>query len=47
MQPDGLDLKGYDVHLPQGSRVSVSVCGIHHDEDIYPAAHNYEPFRFV
>ncbi|RBR26695.1 uncharacterized protein FIESC28_00478 [Fusarium coffeatum] len=47
MQPTGLDLKGYDIHLPQGSRVSVPVWGIHHDEDIYPAAHNYEAFRFV
>ena len=47
MQPAGLDLKGYNIHLPQGSRVSVSVWGIHHDEDIYPAAYNYEAFRFV
>ncbi|KAJ4012028.1 hypothetical protein NW766_007329 [Fusarium irregulare] len=47
MQPAGLDLQGYDIHLPQGSRVSVPVWGIHHDEDIYPAAHNYEAFRFV
>ena len=47
IQPAGLDLKGYDIHLPQGSRVSVPVWGIHHDEDVYPAAHNYEAFRFV
>ena len=47
MQPSGLDLEGYGIHLPQGSRVSVPVWGIHHDEDIYPAAHNYEAFRFV
>ncbi|KAI6753944.1 hypothetical protein HG530_013120 [Fusarium avenaceum] len=47
MQPAGLDLKGFNIHLPQGSRVSVSVWGIHHDEDIYPAAYTYDAFRFV
>lgn len=47
MQPAGLGLKGFNIHLPQGSRVSVSVWGIHHDEDIYPAAYTYDAFRFV
>jgi cytochrome P450 len=47
MQPAGLNLKGFNIHLPQGSRVSLSVWGIHHDEDIYPAAYTYDAFRFV
>lgn len=47
MQPVGLDLKGFNIHLPQGSRISVSVWGIHHDEDVYPAAYTYGAFRFV
>ncbi|KAJ3544367.1 hypothetical protein NM208_g3089 [Fusarium decemcellulare] len=47
MQPGGLTLQDYKVHLPQGSRVSVSVWGIHHDEDIYPHAYTYDAFRFV
>ncbi|KAL4730984.1 hypothetical protein ACLX1H_003026 [Fusarium chlamydosporum] len=39
LQPDGITLDEFGVHLPQGSRVSVSAWGIHHDEDIYPNAY--------
>ncbi|KAM5350905.1 hypothetical protein ACJ41O_003628 [Fusarium nematophilum] len=44
--PDGMSLKEHGVRLPQGSRVSVSAWGIHHDEDIYPDSHTYDAFRF-
>jgi cytochrome P450 len=47
MQPDGVTLKGYGVHLPLGSRVSISAWGVHHDEHIYPNAYTYDAFRFA
>ncbi|KAF4453916.1 Cytochrome P450 [Fusarium austroafricanum] len=45
MQPAGLTLKDHNMHLRQGSRISVSAWGIHHDEDIYPDAYLYDPYR--
>ncbi|KAN0073881.1 Cytochrome P450 [Elaphomyces granulatus] len=33
-------------HLPKGSLLGVPVVGIHSDENIYPNAAKYEPFRF-
>lgn len=47
MQEDGLTIEDRMIHLPQGARVSVSAWGIHHDEDIYPNAFTFDPFRFV
>ncbi|RGP62929.1 cytochrome p450 [Fusarium sporotrichioides] len=47
MQPAGITLKDYGVHLPLGSRVSISAWGVHHDEDIYPNAYTYDAFRFA
>ncbi|KAG5791806.1 hypothetical protein H9Q69_009143 [Fusarium xylarioides] len=47
MQEDGLTIEDRLIHLPQGARVSISAWGIHHDEDIYPNAHKFDPFRFV
>ncbi|KAK3385128.1 cytochrome P450 [Podospora didyma] len=45
--PKGLVLEGYDVRLPQGSRLAVSAWGIHTDKSIYgPNAEEYDPFRF-
>ncbi|KAF5581509.1 cytochrome P450 monooxygenase [Fusarium pseudoanthophilum] len=47
MQEDGLTIEDRMIHLPQGARVSISAWGIHHDEDIYPSAYAFDPFRFV
>jgi cytochrome P450 len=33
-------------HLPKGTWLGVPVVGIHSDENIYPNAAKYEPFRF-
>ncbi|KAM0417259.1 hypothetical protein ACHAPT_012770 [Fusarium lateritium] len=46
MASNGVSLEDHDLKLPQGSRVSVSAWGIHHDEDIYPNAYTFDPFRF-
>jgi cytochrome P450 len=32
--------------LPKGARLGVPIVGIHSDENIYPNAAKYEPFRF-
>ena len=46
--PQGLDIKGHDVHLPRGSRLSVSAWGIHRDPEVYGAnADEYDAFRFA
>jgi cytochrome P450 len=47
MQPAGITLKEYGLHLPVGSRIGVSACGVHYDEDIYPNAYKYDAFRFL
>lgn len=47
MHEDGLTIKNSMIHLPQGARVSISAWGIHHDQDIYPNAYAFDPFRFV
>ncbi|KAF4950098.1 hypothetical protein FGADI_8437 [Fusarium gaditjirri] len=47
MQEDGLTIEDRMIHLPQGARMSVSGWGIHHDEDMYPNAYDFHPFRFV
>ncbi|EWY89992.1 hypothetical protein FOYG_07630 [Fusarium oxysporum NRRL 32931] len=47
MQEDGLTIEDRMIHLSQGARVSISTWGIHHDEDIYPNAYEFDPFRFV
>lgn len=36
--------EGY--HLPRGVNIGVSVYSIHHDENFYPQAHEYDAFRF-
>ncbi|RSL68712.1 hypothetical protein CEP54_002755 [Fusarium duplospermum] len=46
MVADGVSLDQHNLKLPQGSRVSVSAWGIHHDEDIYPNAYTFDAFRF-
>ena len=33
-------------HLPQGTWIGVPVVGVHSDENLYPNAASYEPFRF-
>ena len=33
-------------HLPKGTWLGVPIVGVHSDENIYPNAANYEPFRF-
>ncbi|KAF5653997.1 cytochrome P450 monooxygenase [Fusarium sp. NRRL 25303] len=47
MQKDGLTIEDHMIHLPLGARVNISAWGIHHDEDIYPNAYAFDPFRFV
>lgn len=44
--PGGITLDGGNLRLPQGSRLSVSSWGIHHDEEIYPNASTFDAFRF-
>ncbi|RHZ54273.1 hypothetical protein CDV55_104799 [Aspergillus turcosus] len=44
--PGGITLNGGNLRLPQGSRLSVSSWGIHHDEEIYPSASTFDAFRF-
>ncbi|KAI8725585.1 hypothetical protein NCS52_00130000 [Fusarium sp. LHS14.1] len=46
MASGGVSLDEHNLKLPQGSRVSVSAWGIHHDEDIYPNAYTFDAFRF-
>lgn len=43
---DGISLDGFDIQLSQGSRLAVSAWGIHHNEDLYPNASQYDAFRF-
>jgi hypothetical protein len=33
-------------HVPQGAYISFNLQGMHHDEDIYPNADQYDAFRF-
>ncbi|KAF5021908.1 hypothetical protein F66182_6056 [Fusarium sp. NRRL 66182] len=47
MQPAGVRIKEHGLHLPQGSRISISAWGIHHDDTIYPNAHTFDAFRFT
>ncbi|KAL6918744.1 hypothetical protein FSST1_002770 [Fusarium sambucinum] len=47
MQPAGITLKDYGIHLPLGSRIGVSAWGVHYDEDIYPNAYTYDAFRHM
>lgn len=46
MTSGGVSLEEHNLKLPQGSRVSISAWGIHHDEDIYPNAYTFDAFRF-
>ncbi|KAF5565494.1 heterokaryon incompatibility (het-6OR allele) [Fusarium phyllophilum] len=47
MPEDGLAVEYRMIDLPQGARVSISAWSFHHDEDIYPNAHTFDPFQFV
>ena len=45
MATKGIRLEnGY--HLPRGMHLAIAVYSIHHDENIYPHADDYDPFRF-
>lgn len=42
---DGITLEN-GVHLPQGATLGTVVWPVHHDDDYYPRASTYDPFRF-
>ncbi|KAI2627776.1 cytochrome P450 [Hypoxylon sp. NC1633] len=44
--PEGVTLPDGS-HIPYGTKVGVSGYSIHHDEDIYPHANQYDAFRFA
>ncbi|RKU42552.1 hypothetical protein DL546_006029 [Coniochaeta pulveracea] len=46
MAPGGITLPD-GTHLPQGVKVGIQAYSVHHDEDFYPNAETYQPFRFV
>jgi cytochrome P450 len=46
MAPGGITL--WDgTHLPKGAKVGIQAYSVHRDEDFYPNAQTYQPFRFV
>lgn len=49
VDPDGITVKhgSSTVRLPKGTMLGVPIESIHYDEDIYPDAHRFDPFRFV
>ncbi len=49
MDPHGISLgsgKG-NVHIPRGTVIAAPVDPIHRDNDIYPDAHRFNPYRFI
>jgi cytochrome P450 len=46
MAPGGITLPD-GTHLPEGVKVGIQAYSVHRDEDFYPKAETYQPFRFV
>ncbi|OTA76494.1 hypothetical protein M434DRAFT_38838 [Hypoxylon sp. CO27-5] len=44
---DGINVEGWDIPIPKQTRIALPVEAIHYDEDIYPNASQYDPFRFT
>jgi cytochrome P450 len=44
--PEGVTLPDGS-HIPYGTKVGVSGYSVHHDEELYASALEYDPFRFV
>lgn len=32
--------------VPRGATITTAQWSVHHDDDIYPRAHEYDPYRF-
>lgn len=45
VKKEGVRLPG-GLHLPYGTKVGYHAHPIHHDEDIYPGAYSFDPFRW-
>ncbi|KAI1120267.1 ent-kaurene oxidase [Nemania abortiva] len=47
VHPDGVMLKSPELHIPQGSMLAIPIEAIHQDDDVYPEARRFDPFRFT
>lgn len=47
VHPEGIRLPVSNVHVPQGTMITVPMEPIHYDEQIYPQARTFNPFRFA
>ncbi|KAH8688015.1 cytochrome P450 [Tricladium varicosporioides] len=49
VDPHGISLEGPNgkLHIPQGTVVAMPMDPIHHDEDFYPDAAKFNPYRFM
>lgn len=47
VHPEGIRLPVSNVHVPQGTMIAVPMEPIHYDEQIYPQARTFNPFRFA